>query len=588
MLWILLMTVLSACGAELDSTEGYFKVTESSSSSGLGGRVFDAGTGAGLPSRIVVEDDSGEVVDSYYDHLPGFFTEEDGSFKVDLAPGSYSVSVFHGIDYLSQDFEIDINASRGVELEVFLAPWVRLREEGWINGDAHAHLYTDNKPDVEMAEMVRRICRGQALDFISACQGWSGWDEDSWREGFAPFSDDRFLLHYGAEMPKYRTGHTFWLGLTSSRGQYHSGMDTVYEDEYYQSLTREEWEFSDLPFPNIPDIHLVPRFKKMDDATAIMPHPTSWWWQKRGEIEKYTTNKVSYLPFALLSDGLWDGMVVMGYDPDHYFYQNLWFSVLNEGYRMTPVAELDGGYEPGTEFYYGSMRTYYRVGGGLSMSGISEAVRKGRTFVTSGPTAFLDIDGQFQIGDVVPADEEVRELSITALASGEKDDYLSYVLVIRNGEIHKLWDLRKDKLRKSELSLEISETEDAWYVVKVYGREAPGDTALLDVMSVCERISDGSLGKAVSQENNIFLSSPFYFRTGDSVEPEPLRSEVRLSVVRPDSNNPVEKGAVSILTLDGLRQTIPLQRGRAQFEMPVNGLLRIEADGYPTIHRSLF
>ena len=353
-------------------------------------------------------------------------------------------------------------------------------------------------------------------------------------------------------------------------------------------LKREEWDFSDLPFPNIPDVHLVPHFKKADGATAIMPHPTSWWWQKRGEIEKYTTNKVSYLPFALLSGGLWDGMVVMGYDPDHYFYQNLWFSVLNEGYRMTPVAELDGGYEPGTEFYYGSMRTYYGVEDGLSMSGISEAVREGRTFVTSGPMAFLDIDSQFQIGDVVPADEEIRELNITALSSGEKDDYLSYVLVIRNGEILKLWDLRKDKLRKSELNLEISETEDAWYVVKVYGRTAPGDTALLDVMSVCEKISDGSLGKAVSQENNIFLSSPFYFRTGDLVEPEPLRSEVRLSVVKPDSSNPVEKGIVSILTLDGLRQTIPLQRGRAEFEMPVNGLLRIEADGYPTIHRSLY
>ena len=105
-----------------------------------------------------------------------------------------------------------------------------------------------------------------------------------------------------------------------------------------------------------------PASGQAEDAVALVPHPTSWWWQERDGVEKYTTNVASHLAFGLLSGELWDGLVVMGYDHDHYFYQNLWFHVLNEGYRMTPVAELDGGLEPGTRFYYGAMRTYAHVG----------------------------------------------------------------------------------------------------------------------------------------------------------------------------------------------------------------------------------
>jgi hypothetical protein len=38
-----------------------------------------------------------------------------------------------------------------------------------------------------------------------------------------------------------------------------------------------------------------------------MPHPTSWWWQERGKIEKYTTNVAAYLSFGLLAGQIWEG-----------------------------------------------------------------------------------------------------------------------------------------------------------------------------------------------------------------------------------------------------------------------------------------
>jgi hypothetical protein len=557
-------------------------------SAAVRGRVFDAASGRPLPARIEIRDARGEPVGSYYQHLPGSFTEEDGSFEVPLLPGRYAVEVHHGIDYVSERTEIEVEPARGVTLTASLAPWVDLRERGFINGDGHAHLYTDRRPDDAMAARVRRVCLAQGVDFIAACQEWSGYDERNWRTGFAKFSDERFLLHYGAEMPKYRTGHTWWLGLTSSRGRFPSSMDVTYEDGYYQSTKPGSWTFEDLPFPNIPDVELVPRLRAADGAAAVVPHPTSWWWQPRGDAVKYTTNVAAYLPFGLLAGPLWDAMVVMGYDPDHYFYQDLWFHVLNEGYRMPAVAELDGGYEPDSRFYYGSMRTYFEVGEDRTMEAVVRALRAGRTFVTSGPIVLATIDGRHPVGSVLPSDGAPHTLHVEAYASGDRDDTLSYVLLFRNGRIHRLWDLRARAPRRFEEDVPLRESERAWYVVKAYGEEAP-DPAHLDVSDVCRRIAAGSFDGVLASRASVALTSPFYFRPpGSPPDPTPLESRVRLRLVDPETQRPIERARIVTLLAGRAVGETAAVAGTAELKIPVGAVLRIEAPGHPVIHRSLY
>src|SRR5512134_2469603 len=111
-------------------------------------------------------------------------------------------------------------------------------------------------------------------------------------------------------MPKYRTGHTFWFGLGSTRGLFDDSMDVTYEDAYYQSSSGSGWTFDSLPFPAIPDLELVSRLRAAEDAVAVVPHPTSWWWQKRGESEKYVTNVAASLSAGLLAGDTWGATVV--------------------------------------------------------------------------------------------------------------------------------------------------------------------------------------------------------------------------------------------------------------------------------------
>lgn len=565
-----------------------FRATYTSGVSGINGKIVDAVSGEPLPARIILKDENGNAIDSYYNVYPGFFSEEDGTFHKNLTPGAYSLTATHGIDYISRTYPVSIKKDTVLTIEIGLEPWVPLRKLGWVNGDGHAHLYTEKHPDDSMLTTVRRICRAQGVDFISTNQGWAGYNDDNWRAGYARFSDQKFYLHYGAEMPKYRTGHTWWLGLNSCRHYFDAAMDTTYENQYYQSPERTKWDFASLPFPNIPAVELVPRFKKAEKAVALIPHPTSWWWQKRGNIEKYTTNVCEYLPFSLAAGGIWDGIVVMGYDSDHYFYQNLWFHILNEGYRMTPVSELDGGYGKNNKFPYGSMRVYYRVGNTLSMDSIVDAVKKGRTFVTSGPIVFADIDSSYQTGDIIPADGRSRTLHISAFASGDEQDYLSYIIVFRNGAIHTVWDLRRQKLRQSRKQLEINEDARAWYVIKAYGKNAWENPEHLDVMAVCKQIQDGTFSGVNHNESTVCLTSPFYYRPDGMNDPKPLSSRINLTLIHPVTKQPVKNASIDILLCGEKINQVGAPSGKAEFTMPVNAYLVIRCENMPVIRRSLY
>jgi hypothetical protein len=552
---------------------------------GIKGKIFDDETGKQLSARVVIRDANDSVYDSYYKSLPGLFTEEDGTFEDSLNPGNYTLTVFHSIDYESQEFPFTIKAEGGVNAEIYLKPWVALKENGWFCGDGHDHLYTEKKPDTVMAKTLRKICLAQGIDFVCAAQGWAGYNDTTWKDGYSKFSDDRFTLSYGSEMPKYRTGHTWWLGQKSTRNYFWSTMDTVYENNYFQSAQGTTWDFKQLTFPFVPDANVVQHYKTADHAVAITAHPTSWWWQKRGDVTKYVTNVAANLSFGLLSGKIWDAIVVMGYNHDHYFYQNLWFHILNEGYRMPALSELDGGFERDDNKYYGSMRTYYKIDGKFSIDKLTDAVRKGKTFVTSGPVIFTDVDNKYSIGDIIRTNGTKHDLHIKAYAAGDEDDYLSYVIVYRNGEIFKVWNIRDKKSRTFEQTLSINEKAKAWYIVKVYGKNAPKNPEYLDVMKVGDK---KLFPDASTVQHDVAITSPFYFWADEVNDPRPLISNVNLTAI-PSQNKDALKDVMVDISVNGKKiNTIHLKDGKGSFSMPVNGLLKISAEGYLPVYRTLY
>lgn len=443
-----------------------------------------------------------------------------------------------------------------------------------------------------MLRQVRKICLAQGVDFISACQGWAGYNDSTWKHAYSVVSDRRFRLLYGAEMPKYRTSHVWWLGLKSTLDNFGNLIDSTYEVQYYQSEQNADWEYAWLKFRSIPDLEVISRYAKTQGAMAVVAHPTSYWWQQRGNISKYTTNVASNLSFGLLSGNPWGGMAVMGYMSDNYYYQNIWFNVLNQGYLMPAFSELDGGYPRDNKFWYGSMRTYFGIDTALTSDPIEQitgAARKGRTFVTSGPIVFADIDRKYGLGDVIRASAESHELNIEAYASGDASDFLTYIVLFRNGKITHLWDLRTNRPRRFTTSYKLSEKDDAWYMVKVYGRdtwENPGD---LDVLAFCRNSEYSATRKDFpGGKRSVAFTSPIYFRRKNEPQPAPLIARANLSVVSPATGKGVRKCTVDIFVAGEKIGTARLSGGKGRLRFPVNAQLKITDEGHEPIIRSLY
>jgi hypothetical protein len=255
---------------------------------------------------------------------------------------------------------------------------------------------------------------------------------------------------------------------------------------------------------------------------------------------------------------------------------------------MPAIAELDGGLGKGDRFYYGSMRTYYQVGEDFSIANVAEAVRKGRTFVSSGPIVQANIDKSYEIGDIIPLDDKSHRLNLNVLASGDIDDYLTHVIVYRNGRVYQHWDLRADPTRTFEEAIEIKETEKAWYVVKAYGSKAGAVPGNLDILDLCIKKEGEALPNFSGDRHDVCITSPFYFRNEGDQSPQGMISEVNLKLIDPSSGNRIKNAEVAVFVQGQLIESHTLTDGQLKTRIPIQALLKIKAPDYPEITRCLY
>jgi hypothetical protein len=107
----------------------------------------------------------------------------------------------------------------------------------------------------------------------------------------------------------------------------------------------------------------------------------------------------------------------------------------------------------------------------------------------------------------------------------------------------------------------------------------------LDVMKVCNKELSPDFGSA---QHDVAITSPFYFWGNGVTDPRPLASKVNIDVTAPVAGNALKNVTVEISVNGKKISTVRLKNGRGSFTMPVNGLIKISADGYSPIYRSLY
>jgi hypothetical protein len=533
-------------------------------------KVYDAATRQIVPCSVALRTSTGELLTQDPGYHDGFRCP--GEFRSELPPGKTTVVVTRGFDYQSETRELELAAGKTTECEIRLERISPLRKEGWVCGDNHIHMKHGEGKNVAHFPFLALTARAEALDYMSVAQQWNveTVTPELLTQACAAVSAPDCKLHWNMEEPKnywqgdvsHCMGHCWNLGMGNVAAH---GTDPIAE---LFAMSAGDYQKEKEPTPNFEShafIHSI-------GGIAAYTHPCRFWrgpWGgKNGfpfEPDKFVSNMAQELPFDTIAGPTYDSMDIMMQTKERLVNQlgeQLWFMLLNQGYRIPATASTDASFDNPGRAVPGAVRVYTRIDGDLTLEKVAVAMKSGRNFVTSGPLLAFTVDGQ-GIGDVIPvSSSRTRGARVRVWASGAPEEFLTKIEVIRNGQIYKSYEL-DGKPKVHEANFEIEEDRTSWYIVKCYG----------------------------SERSQYAVSNPIYFEAADYQAPQPAMANVEVRVTAAGGGD-VLQGTYEVLEMIGrepkVQSTGEFTGGHATFSAPATSRIRVKASGYESATKSIF
>jgi TolB protein len=356
-----------------------------------------------------------------------------------LPPGKTSIAVVQGFDRRPVKHEVEIRAGATSDLAVDLAP-LSFSQPGWFGGSTHVHMnYAGNLRNTPANLLF--MARGERLDMVMdqvANKDNRIMDYQYFVPGGgehpASFNspDSRLLIGQEYRPPFY--GHVFYLGLKT---HLISPFTTGYEGTGIESL-----------YPSNTDM-----FARARAQGAVT-----------GYVHAFSDDRDPLEGNLGVAKGFGVDAVLGSFECLEWSSANrasvmVLHHAWNNDLRIAPV----GGEDSITSLHFtkvvGSVRTYAYTGGERSVTKWLDALRKGHTYVSTGPLVRFTINGK------IPG-EEIRlpagggtvnlEASIGSIAP------LSKVVIYRNGSV-----LRE--VPAGPLNEKIEVRESGWYALYTEG-----------------------------------------------------------------------------------------------------------------------
>jgi hypothetical protein len=291
------------------------------------------------------------------------FAYVDGTFQVELPVGEVYVEIAKGFEYKAVRKELRIEPSQR-ELKLEISRHTNFRSQGWVSADTHVHYLSPSTAVLEgQAEGLNLI------NLLSVQMGDLFTNVGDVFQGPLSSPDKDTMVWVGTENRQHILGH---ISLLGGRGAPVYPMSAGGPDESY--LGDPVWsslaEWADLC-----------RKREGLSVAAHFPYPT-------GEIAAdIVLDKIDAVE-------IWPKHRWSGPFADDFFnsqrYLN-WYRYLNCGFRLPAVSGTDrmGAYIP-----VGTTRVYAFLGQEeFSFANWARAVRRGNTFITSGPLLLFTVDG---------------------------------------------------------------------------------------------------------------------------------------------------------------------------------------------------
>ena len=231
--------------------------------------------------------------------------------------------------------------------------------------------------------------------------------------------ESRTFFYPDNETPKGRNGHLWYFNYHHTVPAWHDYSQDRPVKYYWNDPHEEQNRITGRPHFRRPYSDVIAEQRK-NGALAVWAHPTSWWRDGNGQ---FVTNIAAEMPAHLLLDGTIDGLTVSGYDPFHRSYRELYFMLLDRGYRIPAFAEMD--------LTSTSLRQEEPIATGIYCPGMpgsaeerAEHARTGNCFLGNGIRIALEIDG-CAMGGSIRAEKNARHVLKVRLAPAPGDVFCS-------------------------------------------------------------------------------------------------------------------------------------------------------------------
>lgn len=444
------------------------------------GKIVDSQTGEPLPARLEILSDKGARFEAKsadparpaipYKRQVGTASVEHHvtlgavGFTVDLPPGNYTFTAQRGKEYLVESREVTVE-EKPLDLVLKLRRWIDMPTLGWHSGDVHSHRLWSEMPNLALAEDVHLSF--PLSNWVTSAEAGlvSG---NKIREGYRgkvqtlPLDKTHLVHSHNAEFEIFSVkGKNHTLGAILGIGMSAMDDDRAPPLAPFVDKVRAHGGLTDLEKHSWPWSLAIAATHKVDLFELANNHV----WQTRFGFPSWTVEESApYMGLERSAQGLTEwGWIDFGFQT--------WYALLNCGLRIMPSAGTGSGVHP---VAHGFSRVYAKTDGPLDLKKWLEALKAGKSFVTTGPILRAEMDGKTS-GETFKGPFE-KPLHLRAIVHSAAS--VDRIEVLFNGVlIHQERPTgcpRDEGGNDTVFAKMLSPDQSGWYVVRVFEKHPGG------------------------------------------------------------------------------------------------------------------
>ncbi len=385
-------------------------------------------------------------------------------FRVDLPPGGYTFTVERGKEYRPVVRRVDV-AGDPVRLRLQVHRWIDMAKRGWFSGDTHVHRPLAELPNLLLAEDLNvafPLTYWVTEAFTPPTQGARNIDAVPRAELISvdathviwPRNTEWELFTVGSR--RHHLGAVFALNHKSAFTLGAPPVTPIAEQARREAalldLDKHDWPWS---------MALVPLM-----GVDLYELANNHLWRTEFGFSKWNSRAPDFV--GLPGEG-WSGTER---DWIEYGCRN-YYALLDCGFRLRPSAGTASGVHP---VPLGFSRVYVQCPAGFGYDAWLRGLNEGRSFVTTGPMLFAEVDGRVPGARVAMESGHTRRVRITGTVIS--DEPVDAIEIIVNGETaHRLMPERRrnrDDASVAEFSQTLELTGSSWIAVRCWEPRAGG------------------------------------------------------------------------------------------------------------------